>query len=97
MDGIFLLESRDNYETLLGVVIQPNLKWDKQVLELLAKLKKRIAALANLKFDLSYNMRKVVSEGLVQQCSWILSATIRGVVIWRSGDIFRFCKTKWHR
>ena len=64
MDGILLEESIEKYETLLGCIIQPDLKWHKQVLELLKKLKKSIAGLAHLKFVLPYNLRKVVAEGL---------------------------------
>ena len=64
MDGFVLQESPEQYETLLGCCIEPNLKWHKQVTELLSKLKKRLAGLAHLKFILPYNLRKIVSEGL---------------------------------
>ena len=64
MDGILLEESIEKYETLLGCIIQPDLKWHKHILELLKKLKKRLAGLAHLKFVLPYNLRKVVAEGL---------------------------------
>ena len=64
MDGFVLEESEEKFETLLGCSIEPNLKWHKQIRELLAKLKKRLAGLAHVKFILPYNLRKVVSEGL---------------------------------
>ena len=64
MDGILLEESIEKYETLLGCIIQPDLKWHTHILELLKKLKKRLAGLAHLKFVLPYNLRKVVAEGL---------------------------------
>ena len=64
MDGLVLEESKDHFEILLGCAIEPDLKWHKQVKELLAKLKKRLAGLAHVKFLLPYNLRKVVSEGL---------------------------------
>ena len=60
MDGFVLEESLDKFETLLGCSIEPNLKWHKQVRDLLGKLKKRLAGLAHLKFILPYNLRKVV-------------------------------------
>ena len=64
MDGVKLSESDDKCETLLGIVFQPNLKWDRQISYLCGKLKKRIAGLAHLKFVLPFNLRKVVCEGL---------------------------------
>ena len=64
MDGIELVESEEKYETLLGCQIQANLKWQRQVLDLQKKLKKRVAGLAHLKFVLPFQLRKVVSEGL---------------------------------
>ena len=64
MDDFTLQESPEQFETLLGCCIEPHLKWHKQITELLSKLKKRLAGLAHLKFVLSYNLRKIVSEGL---------------------------------
>ena len=64
MDGIILEESIDKSETLLGCVIDADLKWHGQVEELLKKLKKRIAGLAHIKFILPFHLRKIVSEGL---------------------------------
>ena len=64
MDGIELEESEERFEVLLGCHIQANLKWQRLVLELQKKLKKRIARLAHLKFILPYQLRKIVSEGM---------------------------------
>ena len=64
MDGCILEESRDKVETLLGVQVEPGLKWHKQVEGLLAKLKKRLTGLAHLRNILPYNLRKRVTEGI---------------------------------
>ena len=64
MDGVTLEESDNQYEIMLGVFIQTNLKWNKQIKNLLGKLKKRIAGLTHLKYVLPYNFRKIVSEGI---------------------------------
>ena len=64
MDGFTLEESPEKFEILLGCYIEPHLKWHKQIKELLAKLKKRLAGLSHVKFLLPYRLRKVVSEGL---------------------------------
>ena len=49
MDDTELVESRDRFETLLGCQIEPELKWHKQVEELLKKLRKRLTALSSLR------------------------------------------------
>ena len=64
MDGILLQENLEHRETLLGVVIEANLKWHGQVKTLLAKLKARLAGLAHVKHVLPYTEMKTVSEGL---------------------------------
>ena len=64
MDGILLQEDLQHRETLLGIVIEANLKWHGQVETLLAKLKARLAGLAHVKHVLPYNEMKAVSEGL---------------------------------
>ena len=51
-------------ETLLGVQIQPNLKWHKQVEDLLKKLKKRLAGLSHLRNILHFDLRKRITEGM---------------------------------
>ena len=64
MDGCVLGESVDKVETLLGVQIEPNLKWHKQVEELIKKLKKRLAGLSHLRSILPYQLRKRITEGM---------------------------------
>ena len=64
MDGFVLEENPEQSETLLGCVMDADLKWHGHVQELLHKLKKRLAGLAHIKFVLPYNLRKIVSEGL---------------------------------
>ena len=64
VDGYVLEESKEKFETMLGCSIEPSLKWHKQVKDLLAMLKTRLAGLAHLKFILPYNLRKVISEGM---------------------------------
>ena len=64
MDGFILNESEDKVETLLGVQIEPNLKWHKQVEELLKKLKKRLAGLTHLRNILNFELRKRITEGI---------------------------------
>ena len=64
MDGCTLEESEDKVETLLGVQIEPTLKWHKQVEALLAKLKKRLTGLSHLRNILPYELRKRITEGM---------------------------------
>ena len=42
MDGFRLTESEEKCEKLLGVTLQPNLKWTKHVQEVQSKLKDRL-------------------------------------------------------
>ena len=64
MDGVQLVESKDNCELLLGCELQSNLKWHTQVKMLVEKLKKRLVGLNSLKFILPYNMRNQVTLGM---------------------------------
>ena len=57
MDGLTL-------ETLLGLQIEPILKWHKQIEELLKKLKKRLTGLANLRSIIPFHLRKRITEGM---------------------------------
>ena len=57
-------ESEDKVETLLGIQVEPGLKWHKQVQFLQDKLKKRIAGLTNLRNVLPYSLMKRVTEGI---------------------------------
>ena len=64
IDAIVLEEDARHRETLLGVVIDANLKWHGQIEKLLEKLKSRLAGLAHVRSVLPYCLRKVVSEGV---------------------------------
>ena len=96
MDGFVLEESEEKFETLLGCSIEPNLKWYKQIRELLAKLKKRLAGMAHVKFILPYNLRKVVSEGLFNS---VLGYCLLFLVVVTLGRLrtFRSYRTKQHK
>ena len=48
MDGFPLKESKEKSEKLLGVVFQPNLKWNAHLVELKGKLKDRITGLTKV-------------------------------------------------
>ena len=64
MDGIYLKESNEKYETLLGCNIEPDLKWHKQVYKLQMKLKMRLSALHHLKGMIPFHMKKRITEGI---------------------------------
>ena len=64
MDGITLEENPEHQETLLGIIVDANLKWHGQISALLKKLKKRLAGLGHIRSCLPFNLRKVVSEGM---------------------------------
>ena len=64
MDGIRLEEDPGHRETLLGIVIDANLKWHGQIEFLQKKLKARLAGLAHVRYALPFHLMKVVSEGL---------------------------------
>ena len=64
MDGFNLSESEEHTEYLLGVHIQADLKWTKQVDELKLKLKTRLTGLSQIKNIVSaLNLRKQIAEG----------------------------------
>ena len=64
MDGFTLEESPEKVETLLGLQIEPGLKWQKQVEELIKKLRKRLTGLAHLRNIAHYQLRKTIAEGI---------------------------------
>ena len=66
MDGVQLLESTDNSEKILGVHIQPNLKWKTHCFELQARLKSRLAGLRKVRNILSLQKRKIVAQAIFQ-------------------------------
>ena len=64
MDGFRLTESEEKCEKLLGVTLQPNLKWNKHVQEVQSKLKDRLTGLMKTRFIVTYPFRKIVAEGI---------------------------------
>ena len=64
MDGFKLAESKENYETLLGVNFTPDLKWGKHMEELQSKLKTRLTGLLKVRYVLTPKYMKVIAEGI---------------------------------
>ena len=64
MDGIYLRESVDGSESLLGCQIQRDLKWHAHIDTLLKKLQLRLSALENLKRAVPLGIKKQVVNGL---------------------------------
>ena len=64
MDGVWLKESDEASEKLLGCYISPNLKWQRHVTEVLSKLQSRLNALEKLKHILPVNKKKIIVEGM---------------------------------
>ena len=64
MDSTLLQEDESKCELLLGCQIQANLKWKKQVSDLISKLSKRLVGLLKLKYVVPFHMRKAITEGI---------------------------------
>ena len=64
MDDYKLKESEEPAEVILGVALQPDLKWHSHVEALMKKLKTRITGLTKIKFVLSLPFRKTIFEGI---------------------------------
>ena len=64
MDGYKLEESKEPSETILGVALQPDLKWHAHVECLMLKLKSRITGLSKVKYAVSLPFRKTLLEGI---------------------------------
>ena len=64
MDGVMLKETEENFELLLGVKVQGNLKWSEQITSLTDKLKKRLAGLNRLRFIMDHFTRKNIVQGV---------------------------------
>ena len=64
MDGVQLVESKENCELLLGCDLQSNLKWHTQVENLVKKLRKRLVGLNSLKYILPFQSRKQITLGM---------------------------------
>ena len=66
MDGVELKETADGQETLLGVVIQNNLKWTSQIEKLCSKLKQRLLGLEKLRRIMNTSTKSSVIQGVFQ-------------------------------
>ena len=64
MENIQLTESDEKYEKLLGVLLQPNLKWSKHIQDLQQRLKDRLSGLVKIRFIVGLKIRKTVAEGI---------------------------------
>ena len=64
MDGILLQEDQSRSEFLLGCHIESGLKWTQHIKYLLAKLRKRLVALAHLKYIAPFPVRKTIAVGV---------------------------------
>ena len=64
MDNFQLEESQEPGETILGVVLQSDLKWHVHIEALMKKLKSRITGLTKVKYVLSLASRKTILEGI---------------------------------
>ena len=64
MDGVILEESEDKNKLLLGVTMQCDLKWSKQIKELTGKLKKRLAGLDKLRLIMGKSTRQNIVQGV---------------------------------
>ena len=64
MDGITLEEDPSHCELLLGCQVQANLKHEKQITHLLAKLRAKLVGLSHLRFIAPFQTKKVITEGI---------------------------------
>ena len=64
MDGVKLSESVEKCEELLGVTVQCDLKWSKQIDVLTSKLKSRITGLEKLKYVMTKPTRNNIVQGV---------------------------------
>ena len=64
LEGQKLEESLEKAENILGVIIQSDLKWTKQVQSLRTKLKHRLAGLAKIRNVVCTRLKKQIAEGI---------------------------------
>ena len=65
MDGFKLKESEDKSEYLLGIHVQSDMKWSKQIDVLKSKLKDRLTGLSKVRNIVSsLKLRKTIAEGI---------------------------------
>ena len=65
MDGVTLEESGEKSEELLGITVQCNLKWSKQIESLKSKLSSRLSGLEKLKHVMSRSTKKNTVQGVL--------------------------------
>ena len=80
MSNIKLTESKEGFETILGIHLQPNLKWQTHIQEVMKKLKTRITGLLKIRFLLPLNFRKTVAEGI------FMSVLVYCIPVWGGAD-----------
>ena len=64
MDNINLEENSERVESLLGIQLEFNLKWNKTIEKVQLKLKKRLAGLTRLRFLVPLNTLRIISQGI---------------------------------
>ena len=64
MDGVTLKQSSEKVEELLGVKVQNDLKWSRQIEHLTSKLKTRVAGLQKIRYVMSRGTRKNIVQGV---------------------------------
>ena len=81
IDGVLLSESKEA-EKILGVNVQPNLKWKKHTQEIQAKLELGLTGLRKIRNILSLQRRKVVAQAIFQSvltyCIAVWDGTSKG-------------------
>ena len=63
MDRVYLSQSEHNYETLLGCIIQSNLKWTRQKSDLKRRLSNRIAGVYSIRKAIPLKTLKIICQG----------------------------------
>ena len=64
MDGVTLKQSSEKVEELLGVKVQNDLKWSRQIEQLTSKLKTRVAGLQKIRYVMNRGTRKNIVQGV---------------------------------
>ena len=63
MDGVTLKQSSEKVGELLGVKVQNDLKWSRQIEQLTSKLKTRVAGLQKIRYVMNRGTRKNIVQG----------------------------------
>ena len=64
LEGLRLQESEEKCENIFGVIFQSELKWNKQVLAVCAKLKQRLGGLSKIRHVANTRTKKLVADGI---------------------------------